>query len=459
MSISERPPGADRTPSKGEDAQQTRPTGSGRPGFTGAVRRFRFTVLEGPQPGQTKDSNADTFSIGSHALNDFVIEDPTVSRFHCEVRVDREGARVRDLDSLNGTVLDGVHIREAYLRGGSVLRLGRVSVRFDFSPESNRLQISERTFFGELVGTSVVCRASFALMERASASDATVLLEGETGTGKSRAALAIHRAGARASGPFLTVDCGAIPGNLLESELFGHEKGAFTGALQRRVGAFEEADGGTIFLDEIGELPPELQPKLLRVLEQREIRRLGSNTYQPVNVRVIAATHRDLRAEVNAGRFRPDLFFRLAVVRILIPSLRERPEDIPLIAQRILAGFGAEPDHVAALSTPEFIDQLQHAAWPGNVRELRNHLERCLVFQDAMPPTTEQVGTQSVLGSLVDPKQPYAEARRRALEIFEREYLDALMQLHGGKVSQAATAADMDRVYLYRLLRRRGLRT
>ncbi|MFY2561117.1 sigma 54-interacting transcriptional regulator [Corallococcus terminator] len=459
MSISERPPGADRTPSKGEDAQQTRPTGSGRPGFTGAVRRFRFTVLEGPQPGQSKDSNADTFSIGSHALNDFVIEDPTVSRFHCEVRVDREGARAKDLDSLNGTVLDGVHVREAFLRGGSVLRLGRVSVRFDFSPESNRLQISERPSFGELVGTSVVSRVSFALMERASASDATVLLEGETGTGKSRAALAIHRAGARASGPFLTVDCGAIPGNLLESELFGHEKGSFTGALQRRIGAFEEADGGTIFLDEVGELPPELQPKLLRVLEQREIRRLGANTYQPVNVRVIAATHRDLRAEVNAGRFRPDLFFRLAVVRILIPALRERPEDIPLIAERILAAFGAEPEHVAALSTPEFIDQLQHAAWPGNVRELRNHLERCLVFQDAMPPTTEQVGTQGVLGSMVDPKQPYAEARRRALEVFEREYLDALMQLHGGKVSQAATAAEMDRVYLYRLLRRRGLRT
>ncbi|MCY1022259.1 sigma 54-interacting transcriptional regulator [Pyxidicoccus sp. MSG2] len=459
MSISERPPGASRPPEGPEDVQQTRPVGEGRPGFSGAVRRFRFTVLEGPQPGLVKDSNADTFSIGSHALNDLVLEEPTVSRFHCEVKIDRDGARVRDLDSRNGTVLDGVHVREAYLRGGSVLRLGRVSVRFDFSSESNRLLISERTTFGELVGHSAVTRASFALMERAAASDATVLLEGETGTGKSRAALAIHRASARASGPFLTVDCGAIPGNLLESELFGHEKGSFTGALQRRVGAFEEADGGTIFLDEIGELPAELQPKLLRVLEDREIRRLGSNTYQPVNVRVIAATHRDLRAEVNAGRFRPDLFFRLAVVRILIPALRERPEDIPFIAQRILATFGADAAQVESLSTPEFIALLQHAAWPGNVRELRNHLERCLVFQDAMSPATEDVSPQGVLRSMVDPKQPYAEARRRALEAFEREYLDALLKLHGGKVSQAATAADMDRVYLYRLLRRHGLRT
>ncbi|WP_426752753.1 sigma 54-interacting transcriptional regulator [Myxococcus sp. Y35] len=438
--------------------QQTRPTGTGRPGAGGAVRRFRLTVLEGPQPGQSKESNADSCSIGSHGLNDFVIEEPTVSRFHCEVKVDPDGARLRDLDSRNGTVLDGVHVRDAYLRGGSILRLGRVSVRFDFSPESNRLLISDRTTFGELVGSSAVARGSFALLERAAASDATVLLEGETGTGKSRAAFAIHQASARASGPFLTVDCGAIPANLLESELFGHEKGAFTGALQRRIGAFEEADGGTIFLDEIGELPPELQPKLLRVLENKEIRRLGANGYQPVNVRVIAATHRDLRAEVNVGRFRPDLFFRLAVVRIIIPALRERPEDIPLIAERILKNLGAGDAQLSSFGTPEFIAQLQRAAWPGNVRELRNHLERCLVFQDAMPPDADEVSAQAVLRSLVDPKQPYAEARRRALEAFEREYLDALLKLHGGKVSQAAAAADMDRVYLYRLLRRHGLR-
>ncbi|NOJ78344.1 sigma 54-interacting transcriptional regulator [Myxococcus xanthus] len=459
MSHTERPQGAGRPAEGADSVQQTRPTGTGRPGTSGAVRRFRFTVVEGPQPGQSKDSNADTFSIGSHGLNDFVIEEPTVSRFHCEVKVDHDGARLRDLDSRNGTVLDGVHVRDAYLRGGSILRLGRVSVRFDFSPETNRLLISDRTTFGELVGASPVTRASFALMERAAASDATVLLEGETGTGKSRAAFAIHQASARGSGPFLTVDCGAIPGNLLESELFGHEKGSFTGAIQRRVGAFEEADGGTIFLDEIGELPAELQPKLLRVLENKEIRRLGANGYQPVNVRVIAATHRDLRAEVNAARFRSDLFFRLAVVRIIIPALRERPEDIPLIAERILTAFGAGSEQLAALSTPEFIAQLQHAAWPGNVRELRNHLERCLVFQDAMPPDAEEVSAQAVLRSLVDPKQPYAEARRRALEVFEREYLDALLKLHGGKVSQAATAADMDRVYLYRLLRRHRLRT
>jgi DNA-binding NtrC family response regulator len=458
MSTSDRPQDPGRASADAEDVQQTRPFGSSRPAATGAVRRFRFTVMEGPQPGLARDSSADSCSIGSHPLNDLVIDDPTVSRFHCEVKIDKDGARVRDLNSRNGTILDGVHVREAFLRGGSVLRLGRVSVRFDFSAESNRLPISERTTFGDLVGTSVVSRASFALMERAAASDATVLLEGETGTGKSRAAQAIHRASARASAPFLTVDCGAIPANLLESELFGHEKGSFTGALQRRIGAFEEADGGTIFLDEIGELPAELQPKLLRVLENREIRRLGSNTYQPVNVRLIAATHRDLRAEVNAGRFRSDLFFRLAVVRILIPSLRERPEDIPAIADQILKALGASAAQTEPLRGPEFIQQLQHAAWPGNVRELRNHLERCLVFQDAMPPVNEDVGQPEQARTSVDPKVPYAEARRRALDAFERDYAEALLKLHGGKVSQAASAAEMDRVYLYRLLRRHGLK-
>ncbi|XXF75244.1 sigma 54-interacting transcriptional regulator [Myxococcaceae bacterium GXIMD 01537] len=459
MSSSDRPQEPGRPSAAGEDVQQTRPFGSSRPTApAGAVRRFRFTVMEGPQPGLTKDSSADTCSIGSHPLNDLVIEDPTVSRFHCEVKVEAGGARVRDLNSRNGTILDGVHVREAFLRGGSVLRLGRVSVRFDFSPESNRLPISERGAFGGLVGTSVVARASFALMERAAASDATVLLEGETGTGKSRAAQAIHRASARASAPFLTVDCGAIPANLLESELFGHEKGSFTGAIHRRIGAFEEADGGTIFLDEIGELPAELQPKLLRVLENREIRRLGANTYQAANVRVIAATHRDLRAEVNAGRFRSDLFFRLAVVRVLIPSLRERPEDIPAIVEEILTGLGAGAAQAEALRGPEFIAQLQHAAWPGNVRELRNHLERCLVFEDAMPPVGEELGAAGQVRSSVDPKVPYAEARRRAIDLFEREYAEGLLKLHGGKVSQAAAAADMDRVYLYRLLRRHGLK-
>ncbi|RKH32568.1 sigma-54 interaction domain-containing protein [Corallococcus sicarius] len=386
-------------------------------------------------------------------------EEAAVSRFHCEMKTERKGARARAPDGRPGTFVDGVRWRQSRPRRGG--GPGHVATHSEAREEGGTHGPSERAVFGELVATSASARASFERMACAAACYATVLLEGETGTGKSRAALAIHRAGTRASAPFLVVDCGALPANLLESELFGHEKGAFTGAIQRRVGAFEEADGGTIFLDEIGELPAELQPKLLRVLENREIRRLGSNTHQTVNVRVIAATHRDLRAEVAAGRFRADLYFRLAVVGIPLPSLRERPEDIPLIAERILAGLGATPEQLATLTAPRFVAQLQHAAWPGNVRELRNHLERCLVFQSALPPAMSASGVLDPAPPprAVDASLTYAESRRRALEAFERDYVEALLKLHKGKVSQAAAAADMDRVYLYRLLRRHGLRS
>ena len=443
-------------PPDAQDLSVTRPYAhQSRGPEVAAVRRFVLTVVEGPSPGAVWDSVSDACSLGSHPSNDFTLDDPTVSRFHCEIRVGSGGARVKDLDSTNGVMLDGVQVAEGYLRGGSLLRLGRAVVRFDFSPDSNRLPVSELTRFGSLVGHSVPMRMCFALLERAAGRDVTVLLEGETGTGKSQAAQAIHQASARRDKPFLTVDCGAIPADLLESELFGHEKGAFTGASARRIGAFEEAHGGTLFLDEIGELPPELQPKLLRVLEAREIRRVGTNTYVPVDVRIIAATNRDLRAEVNAGRFRSDLFFRLAVLRIPLPPVRQRPEDLQLLVEQTLQSLGADPERTQALRSPGFISKLEQAAWPGNVRELRNYLERCLVFEDtlSLADVAPQAGR-----SEVDPKVPYAEARRLALDDFERRYLRSLLALHQGKVSQAAAGADMDRVYLYRLLRRHGIK-
>jgi transcriptional regulator with PAS, ATPase and Fis domain len=294
-------------------------------------------------------------------------------------------------------------------------------------------------------------RACFAVLERTAETTATLLLEGETGTGKSKAARAVHELGGRAHGPFLTLDCGAIPANLLESELFGHRRGAFTGAIEDRAGIFEDAHGGTVFLDEIGEIPLELQPKLLKALEDREVRRLGSTSYRSIDVRVIAATNRDLRAEVNAGRFRADLYYRLAVVRVAIPPLRQRPEDIGPIAERLLARLAASPETSAALRSPEFVARLATAAWPGNVRELRNHLERCLVFRDALPPT-DVAAAAPAAGAAID--QPYAEARRQALDAFERAYVRGLLDVHGGNVSKAAEAAELDRAYLYRLLRR-----
>jgi two-component system response regulator GlrR len=415
------------------------------------VRHFKLDVLDQGRATETFEGAAERCSIGSHASNEIAIDDPTVSRFHCEIQTDGSRARVRDLDSRNGTVLDGVMVREAYLRSGSVLQLGRVNLCFRPADQTTPLLVSEKTAFGGLVGRSVAMRACFAVLERTAMTDATLLLEGETGTGKSKAARAVHNMSQRGGGPFLTLDCGAVPPNLLESELFGHRRGAFTGALQDRTGVLEEADGGTVFLDEIGELPLELQPKLLKTLEDREIRRVGTNAYKSINVRIIAATNRDLRAEVNAGRFRADLFYRLAVVRVTVPSLRQRPDDIGAIAERLLKDLGATPEMSTSLRTPEFLSKLQVAAWPGNVRELRNHLERCLVFRDALSPTDDPA---VALSGAALAHLPYAEARRRALDTFEQEYVHALLDDHGGNVARAADVADLDRASLYRLLRR-----
>ena len=442
------------------DGHATATYGVSRPSLVPDVRRFRLRVVDGAGGEKVFESTGERTSIGSHPLNDVLLDERTVSRFHCELLVDDKGVWARDLGSRNGTELDGVFIKEAAVKNGSMLKLGRVGLRFEFSGEKTRLQLSANPRFGSLVGSSVAARMSFALMERAAASDVTVLLEGETGTGKSQAAESIHRQSARRDHPFLVVDCGALPPNILESELFGHEKGAFTGAMTRRVGVFEEARGGTVFLDEVGELPLELQPKLLRVLEAREIRRLGSNTQTPVDVRIITATNRDLRAEVNGGRFRSDLYFRLAVVKIPLPPLRQRAEDIPTIVEKLLSGLGSDARVKASLLDPAFVVQLQRAAWPGNIRELRNHLERCVVLQETLLPGEgeESAPAPESGSSPIDPRVPYPEARRRALDTFERQYVDALLQLHGGKVSQAAASADIDRVHLYRLIKRHRVR-
>jgi DNA-binding NtrC family response regulator len=419
----------------------------------GTVRRFKLTLLEGPEPGRSKEPRAGRCAIGHHALNDLVVKDATVSRFHCEVWLDAGRVRVRDLGSRNGTLVDGVPITDAFLRDGSKLRLGQVVVGFEIGDKTARIPLAARTELGGLVGQSAAMRACFALLERAAETEVTLLLEGETGTGKSAAAEVIHDTSARKKAPFVTVDCSAIPGPLLESELFGHEKGAFTGATERRRGAFEEADGGTIFLDEIGELPAELQPKLLRVLEKREIRRVGANTYQPVDVRLIAATHRDLRVEVNAARFRSDLFFRLAVVRITVPPLRERVDDIPLLVARIIAAGRHTGAGVDALCAPGRLAELARATWPGNVRELRNYVERCVFYRDAVPPPDAPATPTQV-----DLDQPFSDARRDALDAFERAYLTRLLARHDGRMKDTAEAAGINRVHLYKLLRRLGIR-
>jgi two-component system response regulator GlrR len=421
-----------------------------------SVRRFRLRVVEGPAQGLTWESSGASCSIGSHEKNDLAIDDGTVSRFHCEIQVDADGPRIRDSKSRNGTVVDGVSVIDAFLRTGSRIRLGRTVLELELGAEVNRLPLSDRTRFGSLSGAGSVMRGVFALLERAAERDVTLLIEGETGTGKSQAARSVHEAGARRARPFLVVDCGALIGNLLESELFGHEKGAFTGATERRIGAFEEANGGTVFLDEVGELPIDLQPKLLRALEAREIRRVGENRHRPIDVRVIAATNRDLRADVNTGRFRADLYFRLAVVTVAMPPLRKRPEDIAALIEEILTSLRAGEDEAAPLRAPEFLQRCAGAAWPGNVRELRNFLERCLVMRAALPVAGAD-NPDSAGDMKIDPGAPYAQERDRILADFERRYFTALLRRHGGKVARAAATAGLDRRYLYRILGRLGI--
>ena len=422
-------------------------------------RRFALVGNDGGGADLRYESTGDRCSVGAHDRNDLVVTDPTVSRFHAEVEIRERGPFLKDLGSRNGTFVDGVRIDGAWLRHGSNIRVGKTQLTFTVLGGQNRIEISGRDQFGSLYGGSVPMRRLFAVLERIAPSDATVLLEGETGTGKEEAASSIHEHSPRAEGPFETLNCAAIPANLLESELFGHEQGAFTGATHSRPGVFEQAHGGTLFLDELGELPLAMQPALLRALEQREIRRVGGTGVRPIDVRVIAATNRDLREEVSAGRFREDLYYRLAVFHIRIPPLRERPEDIPGLTEVLMQRIGLDTRAIAHALTPELRETLQRGRWPGNVRELRNYLSRYIVLGEMAPIAS--VDTRGHGGGpvpIVDARLAYADAREAALARFERDYADALLSLHQGNVSAAARAAGMARPYLHRLLRKHGLR-
>lgn len=317
--------------------------------------------------------------------------------------------------------------------------------------------------FGNMVGNSAPMLQLFGRLRRAAASDATVLLEGETGTGKEASALAIHENSRRTAGPFVVVDCSSIPAQLLESELFGYERGAFTGAVTQRVGAFEAANGGTVFLDEIAELSLDLQPKILRALEARKFRRLGSNVYLPFDARVVAATNRILREEVAANRFRSDLYYRLAVVSLKIPPLRERGEDLPELVEEILTRLEALDSEAAqAIRNPEFMALLGRYRWPGNVRQLRNYIERRVALGESVPPPGAEPSLPPPPPANTEPQiavdQPLKEAREEWNSIFELRYLEALLARHGDNISAAARAAGVNRVHFYRLLWKHGLR-
>jgi transcriptional regulator with PAS, ATPase and Fis domain len=437
-----------------DDARSTEGLPSALP-IRALIRECRLTIVGGPRDGVSHHFRGERVVVGADPAADFVLDDPTASKFHCEIRLVDGTPFVRDLGSRNGTWVDQVPVVEAPLRHDATLTLGRTQLRFAIGPRDIEIPLSQRDRFGRLIGRSVPMRAAFALLERAAASDSTVLIQGETGTGKDLAAESIHAEGPRRDGPFVVVDCGAIPANLLEAELFGHERGAFTGATTQRIGAFEAAHGGTLFLDEIGELALDLQPKLLGALERREVQRIGAAERFPVDVRVIVATNRNLRQEVNAHRFRSDLYFRIAVLVVNLPPLRERTSDLPLLVDAIVADLGAKQAPAAAplLPTGALMPELLRHGWPGNVRELRNYIESLLARQDpalpASPPPSQPA---------IDLGLPLREVRERWLRWVERRYLEQLLAEHGNNVSAAARAAGIDRVHLHRLLSRAGLR-
>ncbi len=413
-------------------------------------QRFRLLVVQGQDRGLEKVSTSHELTIGTARSNDLVVQDPTVSRHHCRVVWTPQGVQVRDLGSANGMTLAGHRVESAYLNHGSVLGLGETLVRFESLEDQVREPLSLDRAFGRVLGESPRMRRLFAVMPRVAASEATVLLEGETGTGKGALADAIHRASPRRAGPFMVIDCSAIPTTLIETELFGHEKGAFTDARAAREGAFEAAAGGTVFLDEVGELPLAMQPKLLRALEDRVVQRVGGRTPVALDVRVIAATNRDLRQEVNRGTFRADLFYRLNIVRLELPPLRERTEDIPLLARSFfeqLAPPGVQP-------SPALLDAYRRQSWPGNVRELRNTIERDLVLGEGADGGHDDAAIAPVDGGHAESAAPFRVQKERAVAAWESAYLRHLLSVHGGNLSHAARAARMDRSYLRDLLRR-----
>jgi transcriptional regulator with GAF, ATPase, and Fis domain len=392
-----------------------------------------------------------TCTVGSADGADLVIASPTVSRAHAELTLVPEGVRVRDVGSRNGTFYLGQRIVEAVLAPSATIRLGSVDVSFavDAGGLASLPEYAQPAYRGVL-GPSGAMRRLFAVLVRLEGSLAPVLLEGESGVGKEVVAKAIHDGSGVAGGPFVAVNCGALPRDLVASELFGHKKGAFTGATESRRGLFDAADGGTLFLDEIGELPLELQPHLLRVLETGEVRPVGSDAGHRVKVRIVAATNRDVDEEVRAGRFREDLLYRLGVVRLRIPPLRERLEDIATLA----AHFAGDQELPSAV-----LEALRARDFPGNVRELRNAVQAWAALGVLPEPRRSSVATlELALGEMVDPRAPYAPQKEAIVDRFTAIYLRRLLADAGGSQTAAARIADLDRGYLGRLLVKYGIK-
>ncbi len=430
---------------------------------------FVLHVVEGSDVGLTLTIDAAQPSpilIGQSPACALRLSDPRVSRRHVALEVVGERLRVTDLDSTNGTYCAGLAIREAFLCGGESLQLGPTLVRVERRTRDAPESPSDRTCFGRVIGSSLAMRRLYPLIERFAATDVPLVIEGETGTGKEVLAESIHEMGPRAARPFVVFDCTAVPANLMESDLFGHERGAFTGAIAQRKGVFELAHGGTLLIDEIGELDLALQPKLLRAIERSEIRRVGSERVIHTDVRIIAATRRDLDLRVQEGRFRDDLFYRLAVGRIELPPLRRRSGDIALLARHFWKALGGDP---GALSE-DLLRRWEAEAWPGNIRQLRNAAASALALGDLagiaavevdvdvdapeagpLPPPASGSPTDAFMDQVIAERLPLPVARMRVVKEFEQRYIAAVLAEHG-TVARAAAASGIARRY-FQLLR------
>jgi len=418
------------------------------------VRRCRLEVVAGADVGKIVELAQPSIMIGRTGA-DLTVNDPKVSGLHCELRLQADGYRLRDLGSTNGTHVKGVRIVDGFIPPGATIQIGKSAVVFDPLDDSVSVPLWHESRLHSLIGGSASMRHLFDLINRFAQSDATVLIQGETGAGKEGVADAIHQCSPRRDGPFVVLDCSAIPEQLFEDQIFGHEQGAFTGAGRATIGVFEAAHGGTLFLDEIGELPLDVQSKLLRAVETRKVRRIGSTKVIASDVRIIAATNRDLATEVNRGTFRSDLFYRLSVAKLAVPALRERREDIPLLIEHFLRQLVAT--HGDPRLPEDFATRAQRHAWPGNVRELRNAVERAVLLPnhptlgfEAPPKKDSQFGE-------VDIDVPFKVAKQKLVDEFDRKYLEALLEAHDNNISAAARAAGIERMSIYKMIRRLGL--
>jgi transcriptional regulator with GAF, ATPase, and Fis domain len=445
------------------------------------TERWRLEVMDGPEQGRRVEFSKRIFRIGGDPLNDLVLTDRTVSRRHCELLRHGGQCKLVDLSSTNGTFLNDLKVGEVYLSHGAVFRLGQTRLRFTVEVEQEPVVRPRTDRYGDIIGSSPGLKDVFAIMDKVAPSELSVVIEGETGTGKELIARALHQNSRRAEMPLVVFDCSAFPATLLESELFGHEKGAFSGATYTHRGVFERANGGTIFFDELAEMDVEFQPKFLRVLETGEFRRVGGERTIKVDVRVVAATNRRLDEMIALGTFRRDLFYRLAKVRFRLPPLRERREDVALLAEffldQIAPQLGSRPT-----MTAQAVEALQQHAWPGNIREMRNVIERAATMcsghitadylrrelgqeeaaegEEAAAPWVSQGGQTLLRAPQVSAQgdsMPLREAKDQLVSDFERQYLEQLLEKHAQNVSAAAREAQVDRRHFYRLLKKYDL--